>query len=432
MKKILCAVPFLALIASLLACSLVTPAGPTARPRQTTFPELPPRTATPAPLALSASATPEKPAGDNPGPAGVRITAISANSNRNLAVDEQGRVWSWGTYKLGPVDAKGCTKPDACQKVPTLVPGLDGVVQVSAGYDHNLALKADGTVWAWGRNDWGALGIGSSSHDYRTEPVQISGLNDVTAISASANFSLAVKKDGSVWAWGSNEKGQLGNGKDSYTPDYPLKDETPVQVVGLDHVIAVGTGSAHSLALREDGTVWAWGNNQFGTLGQGTADTEQHPKPAQVPGLANIRLIAAGFENSIAIQADGTYWIWGLNAGNQLALKTMDLNPHPEPQKIPAYQGAVAAGAGTMSSAALTAGGTILLCGIDPAGMSALVPTAVPGLSQVSAISAGESHRLALLQDGTVWAWGENGAGQIGDGTQENRAMPVQVQFAAP
>jgi hypothetical protein len=135
--------------------------------------------------------------------------------------------------------------------VPGQVKGLTGVMAIAAGYYHTLALKKDGTVWAWGENAYGELGNGTNTDS--NLPVQVSGLSGVTAIAGGEYHSLALKSDGTVWAWGDNSYAALG-----IKPYLPFSD-VPVQVSGLTDVLAIAAGSNHSLALKKDGTVWAWG-----------------------------------------------------------------------------------------------------------------------------------------------------------------------------
>ena len=148
------------------------------------------------------------------------------------------------------------------------VSGLTGVIALAAGSWHNLALKSDGTVWAWGDNGSGQLGDGSTTD--RSTPVQVSGR--VIAIAAGSYHSLALKSDGAIWAWGSNGSGQLGDGSTSYY------NSTPVPVSGLSGVIALAAGSSHTLALKSDGTVWAWGSNYDGQLGDGSTRLTARPR----------------------------------------------------------------------------------------------------------------------------------------------------------
>ena len=191
--------------------------------------------------------------------------------------------------------------------LPVQVIGLSGVTEIAAGGHHSLALKSDGTVWAWGNNLSGQLGIGSTTDS--PVPVQISEFSGVTAIIGGGFHSLALKSDGSVWAWGYNNYGELGDG--TSTNRY-----TPVQVPGLTGIQSIAAGGHHSLAVKNDGTVWAWGNNGNGRLGDGT--TIDRNSPVQVNGLTNVISIAAGGCHSLALKSDGTVWSWGYNNYGQL------------------------------------------------------------------------------------------------------------------
>jgi len=173
---------------------------------------------------------------------------------------------------------------------------------VSTTNSHTMALKSDGTVWAWGYNGSGQLGDGSTTDRYT--PVEVSGLSGVMDIAAGDSHSLALKSDGTVWAWGYNGSGQLGDG--STTDRY-----TPVEVSGLSGVMDIAAGDSHSLALKSDGTVWAWGQNEYGQLGDGT--TTQRTTPIQASDLSGVVVIAAGSGHSLAMQLDGTVWAWGIN-----------------------------------------------------------------------------------------------------------------------
>jgi hypothetical protein len=234
------------------------------------------------------------------------------------------------------------------------------------------SVSTGGTPWAWGYNPDGRLGDGTTTVRYA--PVQVSGLTGVVALAGGERHSLALKDDGTVWAWGANYYGQLGDG----TTTQRL---TPVQVSGLSGVIAIAGGGSHSLALKGDGTAWAWGRNSEGQLGDGT--TEVRRTPVQVSGLSGVTAIAGGDFHSLAAKGDGTVWSWGHNDLGQL-------------------------GDGT-------------------SGTQRLTPVQVSGLSGVIAVAGGGKFSLALKGDGTVWGWGYNGYGQLGDGTNITRLTPVQV-----
>lgn len=179
---------------------------------------------------------------------------------------------------------------------------------IVAGHYFTLALKSNGTVWAWGINSNGQLGDGTESD--RNTPVQVSGLNAVTAIAAGPNHSLALKSDGTVWAWGWNIAGQLGNGTNTAS-------NIPVWVSGLGtNILGLGAGDVHSLVLLSNGAVMSWGYNNSGQLGDGSNTTR--PGPVTVNSLSNCVRATRGLNHSLALKSDGTVWTWGKNSKGQL------------------------------------------------------------------------------------------------------------------
>jgi alpha-tubulin suppressor-like RCC1 family protein len=249
------------------------------------------------------------------------------------------------------------------------VTGLSGAKAVAGGWDHSLALRDNGTVWAWGTNYAGQLGDGTTTSSL--VPVQVAGLTAITAIAANRSQSFALGADGTLWAWGYNGYGQLGDGT-------TVDRSTPVAV--LSSVTAVAAGYLHTLALRSDGTVWGWGANYFGQLGRGT-QTPSEPTPQLVAALPRASAIGAGYDHSLAVAADGTVYAWGYNTYGQAA------------------------------DASLTE--------------AVLTPKQVPGLSGIVAVAGGLYDSLALTANGHVYGWGSDAHGQLGDGTASLEAQPV-------
>ncbi|MGH2688163.1 MAG: chitobiase/beta-hexosaminidase C-terminal domain-containing protein, partial [Actinomycetota bacterium] len=249
---------------------------------------------------------------------------------------------------------------------------------VAVGYDHVLAVKTDGTLWSWGGNGAGQLGIGNTTT--QTAPVQVIVLAGVVSVAAAATHSFAVKSDGTLWAFGSNF-GQLGTG--GYTPS-----TSPVLVAGATDVVAVATGQYHTLALKSDGTVLGWGQNSSGSVGDGT--TLPRLTPVAVTGLTDVVAIAAGRYTSFALRRDGTVWSWGANSNGSLG---------------------------------------------NGGGPALLVPTPVPTLTGVVAVAAGGYRAVAIQTEGTesgaVLAWGKSDTGLsgVGDGTDGGtiRSVPVRI-----
>jgi hypothetical protein len=261
----------------------------------------------------------------------------------------------------------------SCSKTPVEVPGLSEVTQISASAistSASLAVRANGTVMAWG------------STTEEEGPEEVSGLSEVAAVSAGQYFSLALRANGTVMAWGDNGCGQLGDGTSEST-------STPTEVSGLTGVVAIAAGFNHSLALLENGTVEAWGCNERGQLGDGS--TTGSDVPVAVGSLTGATAISAGGDFSLARLESGKVVSWGWNIEGQLG----DGNEEgPE-----------------------TCGSTYC----------SRVPVEVSGLSTATAISAGEEHALALLENGTVEAWGEGSEGRLGSGNEESSYVPVPV-----
>ncbi|MBI5638286.1 MAG: FecR domain-containing protein [Nitrospinae bacterium] len=374
-----------------------------------------------------------------PRTAAVRLNLLAGGEAHSVFLKGDGTLWAWGQNNKGQLG----DGTDDRRLTPVQVKGpggkgtLQGIVAVAAGSLHTVAVKNDGTVWAWGYNDDGQLGDGSD--DDRETPVQVKGpggkgvLQGIVAVAAGLLHTVAVKNDGTVWAWGYNDDGQLGDGSDD-------DRETPVQVKGpggqgpLEGMVAVAAGSSHTLALRKDGTVWAWGKNNKGQLGDDTGDDRE--TPVLVKGLKGIVAIAAGADHSLALKGDGTLWSWGKNESGQIGDKSV-IN-RLAPVWVKAISGAAAIAAGENHSVALKGDGTVWSWGSNNAGQLGisegtgtmrLVPVFVDGLSGITAIGAGSNHTFALKSDGTLWTWGSNSKGQLGDDSRDDRMVPAQVSI---
>jgi alpha-tubulin suppressor-like RCC1 family protein len=318
------------------------------------------------------------------------VSAISVGGLHSLALRSNGTVMAWGANEFGQL-GDGTEAPS---DVPVAVNGLSGVTAISTGFNHSLALLSNGTVMAWGWNAYGQLGNGTTTYNSNV-PVAVSGLSGVVAISASGGggeHSLALLSNGTVMAWGDNSNGQLGNGTTTGLEtcyqgnfSYPSCSRTPVPVSGLGEVSAITAGGIHSLALLRNGTVMAWGYDGYGQLGNGNAGyEEQSDVPVPVSGLGEVSAISAGGEHSLALLRNGTVMAWGFNNYGQLGIGS----------PLPTYSD---------------------------------VPLAVSGLTGVTAISTGFNDSLALLSNGKVMAWGGNEYGSLGTGDWGARYAPVAV-----
>lgn len=339
----------------------------------------------------------------------------------------QGTVWAWGYNRLGEL-GNGTTTNST---VPVQVTGLAGVVGVAGGGYHCLAVKSDGTVWAWGDNDYGGLGNGTAGiGSYSSVAVQATGLSGVVGVAAGNGHSIAVKSDGTVWTWGCNISGQLGNGTFSHAPPYGVS--VPVQVIGLSGIVGVAAGQYHCLAVKNDGTVWAWGYNDKGQLGNGT--TTDSSVPVRVRGISGVVEIAGGSYHSIAIKTDGTVWAWGINDYGGLGNGTTTNSSVPV--KVKGISGVLAIAGGWGHSIALTSDGMVWAWGYNYYGelgtgttANSSVPVQVKGLARVVGLASGfVDTSMAVKSDGTLWAWGLNDVGQLGNGTMDYNAHSVPGQ----
>lgn len=317
-------------------------------------------------------------------------------------------------------------------------PGISGAAtpQVSAGYAHSVALKSDGTVWAWGDNTDYQLGDGTNTD--RTLPVQATGLTGMTAVAAGQNHTLALKSDGTVWAWGDNTFGQLGDDVNGIHVNY---SPTPLLNPNLTGIIAIAAGTNFSMAVKSDGTVWTWGDDTHGQLGNGVSVGGGVFTPVQVIGLSGISKIAAGDYHALAMASDGSkVWAWGSNSNGQLGNgTTVDSATLVQVQLTnPSGVTITNVAAGAYHSFALKSDGTVAGWGKNIAyqlgdgnNIDSSVPLAVSSLTSVSGVSAGYSHSLALKSDGTLWAWGDNSSGELGNGTTTGSNTPTNVFSAA-
>ena len=376
--------------------------------------------------------------------------AVAGGWWHSIALKQDGTVWAWGSdpYSWGQLgDGKRVSST-----VPVQCLGVDSITSVAVGPLHNIALRKDGTVWSWGRNQYGQLGVGSTSDAY--SPVQVPGLADVVAIGAGWFSGFALKRDGTVWEWG-------------YVAQKNVSRLTPVQTQGISDVISINAGNYHVIATKADGTVWYWdagsapaqlagasglqrsalghdhslllkfdgsilafGRNETGQLGDGSI--VGHDAPLPVRSLSSIVSVAAGDYHSLALDSQGRVWTWGSDSNGQLARSTALLRPAPS--QISGLSDVTALSAGTEHSLALTQDGRVWSWGNgrngqlgDGSTTNHAVPAIVSDITGVVAISAGASHSLAVKADGRVWAWGDNYLGQLGDATSFDRMKPVQL-----
>ena len=296
---------------------------------------------------------------------------------------------------------------------------------VSAGYWYTLAVTRDGALWAWGDNSYGQLGLGDTTN--RSAPTQVGSASDWAAISAGEFHTIALKQDGTLWAWGDNSYGELGLGDTT-------NRLVPTQVGNAGNWAAVYAGENYTLAIKQDGTLWAWGVNGSGQLGLG--DTTKRLVPTQVGSASNWVAVSVGMGHTVALKQDGTLWAWGFNSRGQLGLG--DTTQRSVPTQVGSASNWAAVCAGGLHTIALKQDGTIWAWGYNSNGQlgqgdttNRLVPTQVGSASDWTAVSAGMLDTIAQKRDGTLWGWGYNGAADLGVGDQIDRSVPTQIGSAS-
>jgi alpha-tubulin suppressor-like RCC1 family protein len=360
------------------------------------------------------------------GPAGAAATAAPLP-----------RVWAWGDNSFGGLGS-GSTADFKDSPVKVKVPAGDKVTSVRAGCDGGVALLASGTVLAWGYNAQGEVGDGTSTRRPTPVRVHLPPGTTVTQVRAGCQHSVALTKSGRVLAWGENEHGQVGDGttKNRHLP-------TAVKLPGGTTVTAISAGCDQNLALTKSGQVLAWGANSFGQLGDGTAKDRSKPVTVKLPAGAKATIIAAGCDFSLALTSQGLYG-WGDNSAGQLGNGTTTSTKKPVLISM-LFRGTgpgVITGlfAGCLHTIALFSKGGVLAWGDNTYGelgngstTSSDKPVAVsiPPGDKIKTLSANCFGGLALTSTGQVLSWGDNVEGQVGDGTTTPRDSPVLVALPA-
>jgi alpha-tubulin suppressor-like RCC1 family protein len=280
-----------------------------------------------------------------------------------------GALWAWGWNHEGQLAQGNTTDYSSPVQVGALT---DWSTKIGGGQTHFIVLKTDGTVWCWGYNGSGQLGQGDTTS--RSSPVQVGALTTWAQIGGGENFCLAIKTDGTLWAWGQNNSGQLGQGNTTDT-------SSPVQVGALTTWALAGNAGAHnSSAVKTDGTLWTWGYGAYGSNGDGT--TTSRSSPVQVGALTDWATPIGGTQFMAALKTDGTLWTWGSGADGRLGHGNVT----------------------TLSS-----------------------PAQVGALTTWSGGVGGNNFMTAFKTDGTLWAWGSSYHGQLGDGTTVSKSSPIQI-----
>ncbi len=369
---------------------------------------------------------------------------LGAGQQHSLALLTNRTLWAWGLDDFGQlgdgrqgsgnarliygtapqlVDAGGVGVTNA---VWASIAGGSREAEAEAGIPggFSLGLQTNGSLWAWGLNSDGQLGIGST--ELSATPVRVGTDTNWVQVEAGSTHAIGLKRDGTIWTWGGNHAGQLGNGTTA-------SRNTPGRV-GTDSAwVEVRAGGLFSLARRADGSLWAWGANSKAQLGLG----HQLPtlSPVQIGASFDWAMVSAGFEHALALKQNGTLHAWGANSSGQLGLNSVTIRTNPVQVATNADWSLVEAG--TASSYAIKTNGSLWSWGDNSHGQLGsgnLTARSVPGQIAADrtwrAVDASR-HALGLTVDGQVWAWGGNNAGQLGVGTTNSSSLPALLDFVS-
>jgi alpha-tubulin suppressor-like RCC1 family protein len=351
-------------------------------------------------------------------------TKISAGIFQSMAIQSPGTLWSWGSNSQGQLGLNTSTLSNVLN--PVQVGALTTWNTVSAlGYS-TVGIQSNGTLWSWGNNSSGPLGSGTTTH--RSSPVQVGALNIWDQVAggvpgAGGNFTIARQNNGTLWSWGLNSFGQLGlNTLTNYS--------SPVQVGTLSTWSRFACGYAQTAAIQNNGTLWTWG---YGTSGQlGNNSTINISSPVQIGALSIWTQVSCGILYTAAIQSPGTLWTWGDVASGQLGLNTSSSFSSPVQVGALNYWTQISCGGRWM--AAILSPGTLWAWGLNAAGQLGISdttnrssPVQVGTLNYWTRIACGYNFMTALQSNGTLWMWGANNLGQLGQNDVTYRSSPVQV-----
>lgn len=350
---------------------------------------------------------------------------VSTGEEHTIGIGVDNSLWSWGRSQAGQLGLGNLSS----KNVPSKVGSDLNWSKISSGNAHNLALKIDGTLWVWGRNTTGQLGNPAIGQNILV-PTQLGTDNGWVFISAGDDYSIALKTNGTLWAWGDNVYGQLGN--NTFGTGNFLT--TPTQIGTDTDWTYVSGGKTHTMALKNNGTLWGWGQNNFGKLGDGSIIDKI--VPSRIGTASDWLTVEVAINHSIALKTNGSLWTWGDNTDGKLG---NGLNgavaAQSAPINIDAGNTFLKITRGQRHTLVKRANGKLWSWGANVSGqlgdntfLPKFNPTAVSSIIDTwEFISSRVSHCAALKSDGTLYMWGSNSQGQLGDASLITKKIPTLI-----
>jgi len=344
---------------------------------------------------------------------------ISAGVAYTVAIKTDGTLWAWGSNAYGQLG----TGTHIGTINPVQIGTSTNWASVCAAVFHTVAIKTDGTLWAWGQDDYGQLGNGTIT-PWINNPIQVGSATNWASVSAGSGYTVAIKTNGTLWVWGRNLEGQLGDGTN-------VNRWSPKQIGVATNWASISAANFHTLAIKTDGSLWAWGGNNSGQLGDGT--TVDKNTPSKIGSTTDWAKVITGYQHTMAIKTDGSLWAWGANYVGQLGDGTNISKKSPVQTGTATNWKSVTAGG--YHTIALKTNGSLWAWGGNNYGqlgdgttVDKNIPLQIGTATNWAIATAGEYyHSLALKTDGSLWAWGSNNVGQLGDGTTVDKNSPLQI-----